>query len=129
MRRPNTVTVERIEWGYDHAAILADSTVKLWKLPRAFRLDRVMYTNPTGLAVDGANFFNVKIRNLTSAVTMANRTTATDAIVADTPVDLTLSATDSDLVMAQDDVLAVFFDETGDTTLPPGRFVFEGRFL
>jgi hypothetical protein len=131
-RRPE-LAQERIAISYDHAAVTADTTVKLWSCPtgRAFRVMRVFYCNPTGLAADATNYFNLKI--LKGAATVAaNWSTLTGqqgALGADTPVEFTLSSTDADRVLQAGDALSLFLDETGTQTLPAGRVVVEGCYV
>lgn len=127
-RRPNDLMSERVVLGpVDHAEVTGDTTVKLWKVPagRKFRLDRALYINPTGLALDANNYFVVSVKK--GSTIMASRSTETDAIAADTPTALTLSATAADQVAAADDVISLVLDETGTATLPAGKLVLEGR--
>lgn len=133
-RRKNDLLQERVVLAYDHVEVTGDLTVKLWKVPagRSFRLDRALYINPTGLAEDASNHFNVKV--LKGSTIMANWSTdsdlaGTNSIPADTFIDLTLSSTDADTVAAAADVISLFLDETGTQTLPAGRVVLEGRLI
>lgn len=133
-RRPNTQLVERFVLPYDHAQATADTTVKLWKAARPMRIDRVMYTNPTGLAEHATAFYDVEVKK--NATIIANKSTDSatsvgdDSIAADTPLDLTLTATDADLVFAIDDILSITLERgAAAATLPAGRYVIEGRYL
>lgn len=132
-RRPNDFLQERFLLAFDHVSVTADTTIKLYKVPagRSLRIDRVSYINPTGLAQDAANTFNIKITDGT--VVIANWDTTTGAqgtLTADTFVELVLIAdTGSNRTLAADDVLTLFLDETGTATLPAGRIVVEGRLL
>lgn len=117
---------------YDHVAVTADTTVKLFTVPagKRFRLLRAEYINPTGLAQDATNYFTVKV--LAGATVMASWSTLTGAqgtIAADTFVDLVNSATDSELIAAAAAVIALFLDETGTASLPAGRIVLHGYYL
>jgi hypothetical protein len=117
---------------FDHAAAAdADRTDKMWKLPRAFRVERVMYVNPTGLAAHAANFFTVKLTKGATVVASWSTETGEDGtIAADTFVELNLSATDADRVFAADDEMKLFLDEAaGTATLPAGRVIVEGFYL
>jgi len=117
---------------FDHAtAVDADRTDKLWKVPRAFRLERVSYVNPTGLANHAANFFVLKLtKGATVAASWSTETGEEGTLTADTFVDFTLSATDADLVFAADDEMKLFLDEAaGTATLPAGRITIEGFYL
>ena len=134
IKEVNESSQEFFVMSYDHAAITADSTTKLWKVPRALRVDRVSYINPTGLAEDTTNVFNIKLLKGASTV-VANWSTDSDLLVADASIpadtffNLTLTSTDADKVFAKDDVMSFFADEGGDSTLPAGRIVIEGRFI
>jgi hypothetical protein len=50
---------------FRHEALTATATVKAWKVPagRSFRIDRILYNNPTGLAEDTANNFTLEVKN------------------------------------------------------------------
>lgn len=49
---------------YDHASISASTTVKRWRASgRPFRIDRILYINPTGLAEDTTNACQLEIKN------------------------------------------------------------------
>ena len=130
-RRPNDFLSDRVVLFQDHASATADTTTRLFKARRKFLVEQVRYINPTGLAVDAANFFDVKIQN--GAVVMAEWSTETTvgegAFVADTYVDLTLSTVAGALVLDADDVLSLVLDETGTATLPAGRVQIEGRYI
>lgn len=124
--------VRPYEIRYEHAQATVDATHKLDKVPAGFkfRLLSVDYINPTGLAQDAANYFNIKV--LADAVVMANWSTLTGAqgtIAANTFVALVNSGTDADLVAAAGAIIALFLDETGDTTLPAGRIVIRGLLI
>jgi hypothetical protein len=124
--------VEQITLAYDHAQVTADTTIKLYKVPagKKLRVIGIDYINPTGLAEDAANYFNVKV--LKDATVMANWSTETGqqgTIAADTFVALVNSATDADLVAAAAAIVALFLDETGAATLPAGRVVIRALLL
>lgn len=116
--------------GFDHAQVTADTTIKLWSPDRKFRIDRVWYNNPTGLAKDATNFFDVQILN--AALLAFNWSTETgeeEDLAADTPVDLVVSATDANTVVPADTAISLKLAEGGTATLPAGRVVFEGRYV
>jgi hypothetical protein len=124
--------VEQITLTYDHAQVTADTTVKLYKVPagKKLRVVGVDYINPTGLAEDAANYFNIKV--LKDATVMASWSTETGqqgTIAADTFVALANSATDADLVAAAAAIIALFLDETGTATLPAGRVAIRALLL
>lgn len=129
-RKKNDKYQEPVFFAYDHAQLTADTEIKLLKCDRPFRLDKVEIVNPTGLAVDAANFYNIKILNVTQTdKVMANWSTETGqegALVADAYATMAQAA---DPTAAKGDEISVLFDETGTQTLPPGRLHFHGRYL
>jgi SpoU rRNA methylase family enzyme len=130
-RREPTTEHDRIVLTYDHAALTADLTVKLLDIPSlaaAFRVDKVAYINPTGLAASGTDFFEISVKN-GATVVAGPLSSAVSPIAADTFTDLTLSATDANRVLDPGEILSVLFDETGTQTLPAGRIVIYGRFI
>lgn len=118
---------------YDHVELTADLTVKLFKVPsgRKIRVDGVKYVNPTGLAQDASNYFNLKLLKGASTVAFNWSTHTGDqgSIAADTFVDFAASSTDADKVFDGGDVMSIFFDETGTSDLPAGRLVIYGRYV
>lgn len=128
--RPNNTEAEKFVLAYDHASATGDTTVKLLKADRKMRIDKVRYVNPTGLAEDATNFFDVQL--IVRAAVAANWSTETGqegTLTADTWVDLSLTATAADLILAADDELALTLDESGTATLPAGRIVVFGRWI
>lgn len=133
-RRPNLFESERVTLSFDHAALTDDLTVKLYKVPagRSLRVDRISYVNPTGLAADNTNAFSLAVKNGSVVISLVFNTDGNDVVAgaslaADTFVEGTLSATDSERVLVAGDILSAFFDEDGAATLPVGRLVIEGR--
>lgn len=128
-----TVTENVANAGFTVAAITADSEVKLWapKTGRDFRIDRVWYNNPTGLAAHASNYFDIQVKAAGGNVAFnwSTETGEEGALVADTPVEFSAAADDEDQVIAGGTVLSVNFDETGTATLPAGRLVVEGRYV
>lgn len=135
MRNPNNELQEPYFLAYDHAQVTGDTTVKLDKIPsgRKVRIDSVQYVNPTGLAEDTTNVFAVKLMNGSTVIaswsTDSDLLTADASIPADTFMNLTLSSTDADKLLAGGDVLSLFLDEGGSATLPAGRIVVRGRYV
>lgn len=114
---------------WDHAAATADATDKIYKLGRAFRIDRVKYLNVTGLVQDGTNFFNVRVQIAGSdAANWSSETGQEGTIPVNDWVDMS-DGLDADRVGEADDEITLFMDEDGDTTLPAGRVQIEGRYL
>lgn len=133
-RRPNDFLQERFYLDFDHVSVTADTTIKLYKVPagKSLRIDRVTYINPTGLAQDASNTFNVKITDGTVVIASWDTTTTTGqgSLPANDWVDLVLIAdTGTNRVLAETEILTLFLDETGTATLPAGRIVVEGRLL
>lgn len=133
IRRENSYLQETVVLGpYPHAQATADTTEKVWSPSRQFKIDRVQYINPTGLAEDATDFFVIKVLNeALVAASWSTKTGEEGTIDADTFVDLTLSDTAANLVLEAGDVLSISLDEDAGATatLPAGRFVIEGRYL
>lgn len=128
---------EARSFAFDHAALTASVTVKRFKAPanRAFRLERVVYVNPTGLVGDNTNAFSAAVINTTGSVVMAtvfntdlNDTPAGASLAANTFVEGVISAATA-CILAAGQELAVLFTLDGTQTLPAGTFYFEGRLL
>lgn len=126
-RIPQTRYQERLHIPFAHAQATADvAAAWLWQAPgttsRLWRVNGVKYNNPTGLAA-GAAGFDVQILKGAAGPIVAHWNTVTGqqgALVADTPVDLVLSATDANLIIPGGTSLYLLLDETGDSTLPAG---------
>lgn len=129
---PNTKYAERMSFRMTNASTAATATEKLgWTVPagRKFRVVRVMYNNPTGLAADTTNFFTIALKGVTSGTVYASwstQTSAQGALSADTPVTLVLNATDANLVLAAGEFPQATFTKSGTQTLPAGCLVIEG---
>lgn len=129
-RRANNPWSDDVVISFDHASVSADTTLRIAKLTKPFRISKVRYVNETGLAGSGANFFNIKLlKGATVAANWSTDSGAQGTIAASTFVDMVLSATDADQVFAADDVMSLFLDETGTAALPAGRIVIEGRYV
>jgi len=117
---------ENLTGGLDAEVI----TAKIWKLGKRYRIDRVSYINPTGLAESATDYIDISLRS--GATVIASWSTADSAegtLTADTFVELTLSATDANLVLDVDDELVFHTVPTGDVTLPAGTLLIEGRYV
>lgn len=130
-RRPNQFLAERFSFSFDAASTNVTATTKLWKTPsgRAFKIERVFYNNPTGLATDASNYFDVRVQHgagPTVAAQWSTLTGAEGALAANTPVDLTLSATAANRVVPAATEISLSLVKTGTQTLPAGRVVVEG---
>lgn len=129
-RRENLHLQERVTLTHAHAQLTGTATEIAFKASRDFILERVRYVNDTGLAAHAANFFALQAKN--GAVVMADWSTEVGeegTVAAATFVDLTNSAVVGALNLAADDVLSFVFTESGTATLPPGKFLLEGRYL
>lgn len=121
---------------YTHAAITADATIKLYKVPtgRSLVLTRVSYINPTGLAADNTNAFRGTVNNGATVAAAIFNTDGNDdpvgaALPADTFVDGVLATAQADRVFEAGEIVSFVADEDGDTTLPIGTLRLEGRLL
>lgn len=141
-RFPNTELQEPYQCTATHAALTADTPVRLDKIPpgKKVRVEHVQYINPTGLVADPTNAFSLKVRKNHGAGGAADVATVfnTDSddvpagatLAADTWVTGTLTSTDLDRVLSAGDTLDLFFDEDGISTLPAdGRIVIRGRYV
>lgn len=123
---------------FPHIEVTATTTVKLFKVPagKRFRVERVEYLNPTGLAEHADNWFNIQLQKGASTV-IANHNTDSDedgTIAADTFTDLGLTATDEDRVIvggaaAAADTAKLVLTEGGTATLPAGQIMVYGRYV
>lgn len=116
-----------------HAQVTADTTGAVFFVnhpTKRFRVDKVQYVNPTGLAADAANFFALQIKNDTAVVAdWVTQTGQEGALGAGEYENFTLSTTDADLVLEPAEKLHFVLDETGTATLPAGTFFIWGRLL
>lgn len=133
-RRSDDLRAEKWTYPYSQAAMAAGGTVKLYKVPtgRTLRLDRVSYINPTGLTGDNTNAMMAEIKNGSTQACLIFNTDTNDAtpgvsLAVNTFVEGTLSATDSARVFQAGDIVSFVVTEDGDTTLPAGQLVLEGR--
>lgn len=131
-RRENRDLAERITLSLDHAALTADTTVKLYKVPtgRTAKLRQAQYVNPTGLVAHADNWFEVAVKNgSTKAAAWSsdaggvgiNGGASEGTIPVDDPVELTFATAGADRVFTAGEVVSAVFDETGTATLPAGR--------
>lgn len=121
-----------------NASLSANFSEKVgWVVPTAhrYRIGRVWYNNPTGLAADPANYFTIAVKGAVSGTVYASWSTQSvgsggnGALVADTPVSLVLNTNSANLVLAENEVLQVTYTKSGTATLPAGALVIEGRFV
>lgn len=133
--RANFFLAERIQLGpVEHAQVTATTSIRLWSVPvgRKFRLDRALYINPTGLAEDATNWFEVSIQKGSTkmaAFSTDSDEAGTNTIPANTPLELPLAAAQADRVAVAGDIISLVLTEGGTATLPAGRVVIEGRLV
>jgi hypothetical protein len=126
IRTPNPRR-ERATLYHDHVAVVdGDQEDKIFKPHRACVILSARYVNPTGLADDADDYFDVTLMNGADEVTTP-WSTSTDAIPADTFIDLELALPTLDA----GDVLSWKMDGTVATsvTLPAGRLILEVEYL
>lgn len=133
-RRDDKIQAEKFVFAKDHDALTSTTTLKVYKVPtgRTLRIDRISYINPTGLVGDPTNAFSLAVKNGSTQISLVFNTDTDDAtpgasLAADTFVEATLSATDSERVLAAGDILSAVFTEDGTATLPAGTLIIEGR--
>lgn len=134
-RRPE-IAQESVVIPFDHPQVTDDTEWKIFQVPpgKTFRLDRVDYLNPTGLAEDTTNVFALSVKNGATVMagplsTDSDGAGADNSIAADTFTEIPLSATDSDLIAAAGDEISLLADEGGAATLPAGRLTLHGRYV
>lgn len=79
IRRPENVHQERCVITYDHAALTASAGVKFFQALAPFRITSARYINPTGLAEDTTNSFQVGVYRLNALVVADDVFTAANA--------------------------------------------------
>ena len=128
-KRQNKFESEHFLLTFEHAAVSADTVLKLLRADRKMRVYKAEYLNITGLAEDAANFFDVRLEN--GGVLMYNHSTETTVgegtIAADTWTTLQTDPALADL--EKDEELNLNLDETGTATLPAGRLTLHCRYL
>lgn len=134
-RIPDTKYEEKVVMTFDHPAVTATTTWKVWKCPtgKSFVLDRASYISPAGLVGDATNAFLGEVKNGSTVMATLFNTDTDDAggasLAVDTFVEGTLSATAANLWLAAGDVISLVATEDATATLPAGRLVLEGRLL
>lgn len=128
-RRPEREKQERVVLSIEHAALTATATRRVFPPSRKFRVDRVRYLNPTGLALNGANYFTLTLQK--GATVMATFSTQATNLAAAAWTELVLSATEANRVIDPTDLSLNFVATlTGTATLPAdGRLVVEGTYV
>jgi hypothetical protein len=109
----------------------ATLAVKLFTAQRKFKVDKVEYINPTGLAAHAANFWDIGIKaDATSMAEWSTDSAAEGALGADTVNECTLSATVANRVAAKDAVISFYATKNASAAnLPAGRIIVHGRYL
>src|SRR5690349_10882343 len=124
---PAALPVDQVS--YDHALASATTVVKQFTIQRAARVLKVEYVNPTGYTQDAANYYTLEVRKgATVIASWSLQTGAQGTIAADTLVNLVLSATDANRVLAAGDRLDIALVKTAAAAnLPAGRFIVHYR--
>lgn len=117
-----------------HAQVTATTgPTKFWKnkTGRQLKVTSVQYLNPTGLAQDASNTFDIALKQGSVVVAHWDTTTTTGqgTITADTHMNMVLSSTPADLIIEPDEVLSLLLTETGTATLPAGQIEVTGLLL
>lgn len=116
-----------------NAAISATTPYRVLTVPagRKLRITGAKYYNPTGFAQDPTNYMVIQVlKNAAVAASYSTLTGADGTIAAGADVDLTLSATDTDLVLSEGDTLTVNIAETGTVvSFPVGQTVVFARWV
>lgn len=126
-------TVTGMSGGAGPATYTATTTTKHRTAQRTMRVDKVEYINPTGFTGHASNYWELSLKKGTTV--MAQWSTDSDVaaegtITANTPVNLTLSATVANQVAAVGDVLSFALTKVASAAaLPAGRFVVHGRYV
>lgn len=127
----------------EHAQVTGDTTVKLYQVPagRKLRITRVLYLNVTGLAEDTTNVFAITIVKGDTPVEIALWSTDSDLSATDAGIPANefleipiTAAADADAVIDGDGVdglneLSLFLNEGGMATLPTGFVRVEGYWV
>lgn len=131
-RRIDTVRAERVMIPFSHGSTTADTVTRLWRVPtgRSLAVKRVSYINPTGLAADAANTFNLKISDGTNVAANWDTTTGQQGtLTANTGVEFALTATLANRTISGGEYVTLDLDETGTATLPAGSGFVEGYLI
>ena len=125
----SVLAITQFSGGLDPVAtsITATTTFKMHKVKnRALRIARVSLDVPLGLAQSTSNYCAFQVLNGTNvAASWSTQTSANGTISADTPTDLVLSATASNLDIVDTGQLSLKLLITGTVTVPPGKIVIE----
>lgn len=117
------------------AAVSATTTEKFHEnFTRDFRVDSVEYINYKGFVQDASNFWAIALKNGSTVVaqwsTQSGLTPAQGTLTAGVPVQLVLSGTDANLVLAATNVFSVVLTKSGTPApLPPGRVTVHGHYV
>lgn len=128
-----TLAITNFAGGVDSASHNATFSKKLLTAQRAMRIDKVEYVNPTGLTGHATLYWEIALKK--GSTVMAQWSTDSDVVAegtltANAIVNLTLSATDANLVTASGDVLSLVLTKVSTAAnLPAGRIVVHGRYV
>lgn len=129
-KRPNQYTQDRFVLRYENGSLTADANVPLMEASRKFRIDKAKYVNPTGLAADASNYFDIQVKKGSNvALNWSTETGEEGTLTAGEWATLSEASDKSRLVFDAGDLLSLTFDETGTATLPAGYLVLECSYL
>lgn len=131
-RHPLRFEAEKVTITREIASTAATATTHLYKVPvgRKFRLERVLYLNPTGLALDAANAFKGEVKDGSTVMSTVFDTLTGDAGSAALPANTFVERAPAAIpnpIAASTDVIDFVATKSGTQTLPAGSIVIEGR--
>lgn len=123
-------TVAGFTGGQDREFTATD-TLKLMTAARRMRIDQVEFVLPDGFTEHATNFWDLELKKDSTVVAEYSTDSADEGTVtADTLTDMTLSATDANLVVDATDVLSLVVTKNASAAdLPPGQLFIHGRYV
>lgn len=121
-RRARYLQTAGLSLPFSHGAVSATNTPIVFAktLTRAYRIDRVQYTNITGLATSASNYFDIRVLNSATIAAKWSTLTGSDGtLAANTENDLVLQAATT-LIVPAGTALSLALVLTGTQTLPAG---------
>lgn len=124
-------TVSGMSGGVNAGEAASTISVKMLTAQRTMRVEKIEYVNPTGLAGHASNYWTIALlKNGTVIGSWSTATAAQSTLTANAIVNLVLSATDADLVLAAGDVLSYSLTKAASAAnLPGGRLAIHGRYV
>lgn len=131
-RRPNLFLQDHLVIPHQHPQVTANQTFEIWASPadRSFQIDRVQYTNDTGLAADDTNYvvFNV-LNGATVAATWSTKLTGGNGALTAKALETFVNGVIANLTLPPATKLKLQVVVTGAPTLPLGQLKVDGRLL